>query len=123
MNITSLPKELKVQVLLEKIKNDIVTRITTDISNYATKKHEMSIILLVCTAIENYAIKKHYKVNKMALASEILTTLYSLNTDELAIAIKNIQFSPVHAILPPASLAVWMLEDGIGARLSLQSKK
>ena len=28
----------------------------------------------------------------MKLASEILTTLYSLNTDELAIAIKNIQF-------------------------------
>ena len=53
MNITSLPKELKVQVLLEKIKDDIVTRITTDISNYATKKHEMSIILLICTAIEN----------------------------------------------------------------------
>ena len=34
--------------------------------------------------------------------------------------IKNIHFSPLCAMLPPARLAGWMLEDGISARLSLQ---
>ena len=34
--------------------------------------------------------------------------------------IKNIHFSPLYAIVSPDKLAGWMLEDGIGARLSLQ---
>jgi 7-carboxy-7-deazaguanine synthase len=37
--------------------------------------------------------------------------------------IKNIHFSPLYAIVPPDMLAGWMLEDGIGARLSLQLHK
>lgn len=37
--------------------------------------------------------------------------------------IKNVHFSPLHAIVPPSLLAGWMLEDGVGARLSLQLHK
>jgi 7-carboxy-7-deazaguanine synthase len=32
-------------------------------------------------------------------------------------------FSPVHAVLPPADLAAWILEDRLGVRLQLQSHK
>lgn len=37
--------------------------------------------------------------------------------------IKNIHFSPLYDIMTPVMLAGWMLEDGIGARLSLQLHK
>ncbi len=37
--------------------------------------------------------------------------------------IKNIHFSPLHAIIPPSTLASWMLEDGLAAVLSLQLHK
>ncbi len=38
-------------------------------------------------------------------------------------SVANIHFSPVTCVLEPSTLAAWMLEDGVHARLSLQLHK
>ena len=90
-DVTTLSQSIKVEVLKSKILNELVSKIQS-FPAYTTLKKDIEVILFVCNAIENYSIKKKYKIDKKALAINVLNQAFSLNDEEQAILDKHIQF-------------------------------
>ena len=73
--------------------NSIVNRIRS-LPNYMSYRQDAEVLLLVCSLIEHLTAGK--KIDKEAMALDILNQIFALTPDEIDLAKKSIKFLIAH---------------------------